>query len=750
MAGSGYGGEKAGIVARGVPTLIAAALFAWLARMAPEVEAGGAVAFGIDWLPSLGISLAFRVDGLSLTFGLLITGIGALVTLYAQSYLLGHPHYRRFALYLTAFMLAMLGLVLSDDVIGLFVFWELTSVTSYLLIGFNHDEEDSRRSALQALLVTGMGGLALLAGLLMLSGVAGTYRISGILEQGEAITAHPLYIPILILVLLGAFTKSAQFPFQFWLPNAMAAPTPVSAYLHSATMVKGGVYLMARMHPGLGGTEVWLWTLTIFGGFTALYASVAALSQTDMKQVLAWTTVMALGTLTMLLGDNTGYAATAFATFLVTHALYKAALFMMAGLVDHGTGTRELPLLGGLARAMPITAAIGLLAGLSMAGIPPFVGFIGKELIYAAAEESSASLYVMAGFALGANALMVAAALIVGVRPFWVGRPETPSKPHEGPFAMWVGPLALALLGLAIGLAPWTLQETLMAPTVASVIGDPGETKELKLWAGVNLPFWLSIATFALGGVLYAVHLTLRRIIPERGGLDLDGRWDGFLGGVAGLAKAQTKLLQSGSLHAYLFISFAVLVAVAGAAVLTLPLGDIVPPVPDMTLKAWAVAFLPVAGAVVTVLTHSRITAIAGLGVVGIGIAMLFIVYGAPDVAITQLLVETLVVVLVALAALRLPSLPRDRWGTRRVADGFLAAAVGIATTAAVWAVLTVPLDQSLTTYYELTSWPEAFGRNIVNVILVDFRALDTFGEIAVVLAAALGAYALLRQKKGS
>ena len=739
--------DRAGPVARAFPTLLAAALFAALLGTAGDVAAGRAVALSWEWVPALGIELAFRIDGLSLTFGLLITGIGALVTLYSQSYLDGDPQYRRFALYLTSFMLAMLGLVLADDVISLFVFWELTSVTSYLLIGYKHGDPASRRAALQALLVTGMGGLALLAGLLLLGQVAGTYSISGMIAA-DGVRESALYLPILILVLLGAFTKSAQFPFQFWLPNAMAAPTPVSAYLHSATMVKGGVYLMARMHPALSGTDAWLWSLTAFGGFTALYASVMAVRQTDMKQVLAWTTVMALGTLTLLLGDGTGYAATAFAVFLVTHALYKAALFLVAGLVDHGTGTRELPILGGLGRAMPVTALAAALAGLSMAGIPPFVGFIAKELIYAGAEESTASTAVVVVFTLGANALMVAVALMVAWRPFWRGSAEgLPHAPHEGPFAMWLGPMTLAALGLAIGLAPWLVQESLIAPIVGSVLGDAAETKQMKLWAGVNLPLYLSLATFALGAVLYAVHERIRSALPPGAGIDLDRGWDGFLGGVSRLAGWQTRLLQSGSLHAYLFISFSVLVAVAGLALWTAPVGAILPEIPDMTLKAWAVAFLPVMGAGVTILTRSRITAIAGLGVVGIGIALLFIVYGAPDVAITQLLVETLVVVLVALAALRLPSLPRDRVGPRRVADGILAAAVGLLTTVAVLAVLTVPLDLRLTEFFEAASWPEAFGRNIVNVILVDFRALDTFGEIAVVLAAALGAYALLRQK---
>jgi multicomponent Na+:H+ antiporter subunit A len=363
---------------------VPAAIFAWFLQFLAPVAAGQQVLLGIDWVPSMDIRLSILIDGLSLTFGLLISGIGALVTLYSTKYLGNHPEYPRFVLFLLLFMVGMLGLVLADNLIALFVFWEITTISSYLLIGFDSDSAKSRRSALQALLLTGTGGLALLAGMILLGNVAGSFELSVILTMGDEIRADPLYMPILILFLAGAFTKSAQFPFHFWLPNAMAAPTPVSAYLHSATMVKAGVYLMARMNPSLGGTEPWFWALVIAGGFTTVFASLLAVRQTDIKQVLAYTTLMALGALTLFIGAGSSDAIKAAMLFLVVHSLYKAALFLMIGLVDHETGTREVDQLRGLATKMPVTFVAGALAAISMAGIPPFVGFIGKEFLYKA------------------------------------------------------------------------------------------------------------------------------------------------------------------------------------------------------------------------------------------------------------------------------------------------------------------------------------------------------------------------------
>ena len=732
-----------------LPALLAAGLFAVFCTFLPAVAAGEALRYGVDWVPSLGVRLGVLIDGLSLTFALLISGIGALVMLFAAKYLEGHPQYARFASYLTAFMLAMLGLVLADNLIALFVFWELTTITSYLLIGFGHANADARRSALQALLVTGMGGLALLAGIILMGTAVGSFDLGVVLASGEALRAHPLYLPILILFLAGAFTKSAQFPLHFWLPNAMAAPTPVSAYLHSATMVKGGVFLLARMHPALAGTEVWLWSLTLFGGVTAVFASIMALRQYDLKQSLAYTTLMALGTLTMLLADgSSGYAITGFMTFLVVHSLYKAALFLVVGTIDHETGTRDGRVLGALARPMPVTAFAATLAALSMAGIPPFIGFIGKELIYKGAQEVAAAELVI-GFALAANALMVAVAGMVALKPFWGRAGTLPRVPHEGPWQMLAGPLVLALLGAFFGMAPMVKQELLVWPGVQAVLGDPDAARELKLWAGVNIALILSGITLALGVALYLAHGPLREALIRVGerAVNLDAGWDRFLDGLKALAAWQTRLLQSGRLTVYMALTFVTLTVALGAALIAR--GGAIPFVwPQLMLTEWAVVTLIIAGTLVTLFTDNRITAIAGLGVVGVGVALVFIIYGAPDVAITQLLVEVLVIVLVSLAVLRLPHLAPEP-GRARWRDAALALGVGVVVTVTMLMVVETPPDRRLTDFFEGASWPEAYGRNIVNVILVDFRALDTFGEIAVVAIAALAAYALLRGPKG-
>ncbi|MEM6728853.1 MAG: hydrogen gas-evolving membrane-bound hydrogenase subunit E, partial [Pseudomonadota bacterium] len=746
MAGAEAGKARSGGIVGLLPVALALALFAFFFSLIPAV-AEAPQRYAWDWVPSLGIALSFYIDGLSLTFALLISGIGALVFLYSNTYLAGYLHFARFVVFLTGFMLAMLGLVLADNLIALFVFWELTTITSYLLIGFGHETTNGRRSALQALFVTGAGALALLAGLILMGLTAGTFEISEILPQ-DALRDSDLYIPILILVLAGAFTKSAQFPFHFWLPNAMAAPTPVSAFLHSATMVKGGVYLMARLYPGFSGTDAWIWTLTIAGGFTAVFASVLALRQTDLKQTLAYTTLMALGTLTLILGQSGGYAMTAFVTFLITHSLYKASLFLMIGCVDYGTGTREAGILGGLAKAMPITALAAVLAALSMAGLPPFIGFIAKELAYAGSLEVPSSVYLVAGASLAANALMFAVAGIVAFKPFF--RPaerETPRPPKEARWPMLFGPLLLAALGLLFGLMPSLLQETLINPTVRGFMGEAADPKTLKLWAGVNVPLVLSLATFVIGFLLYLYHQPLRAALTraDAASPNFDRGWDSFLVGLKSLAAWQTRIIQPGVLRYYIFAVFTVVVAAIGGAMIA---RGVLPSLPDManiTWRNWALVTLLAAGALLTCVTQSRITAMAALGVVGIGVAILFIVFGAPDVAITQLLVETLVVVLVAVALLRLPTLRLPDSDGFRPRDALLSVAVGGVVTGVLLTVLETPLDRRLTDFFEVASWPEAFGRNIVNVILVDFRALDTFGEVAVVVIAALSAYALLR-----
>ena len=573
-----------------------------------------------------------------------------------------------------------------------------------------------------------------------------------ILQQGDAIREHPLYVPIAILFLAGAFTKSAQFPFHFWLPNAMAAPTPVSAYLHSATMVKAGVYLMARMNPTLGDTDLWFWTLILAGGFTTVFASVLAIRQTDIKQVLAYTTLMALGALTLFIGAGTADAIKGMMVFLVAHSLYKAALFLMIGIVDHETGTREVDVLRGLGRKMPLTFLGGAIAGLSMAGIPPMVGFIGKEFLYKAGLGLDQGAIWVTGTIFAASVLMFVAAGIAVLRPFTGTLAKTPQAPHEGPWAMWIGPLILGSLSLGFGLFPGTVEAWLVAPGTWAVYGDYGYEVDLYLFREVNAAFALSLVTFAAGAVLYLVHRPLRdrlgRII-EANPVKFDPGWDRVLDGLKALAGWQTRLLQSGVLQRYILITFLTFAVGIGTTIWAKDVLyfhiDWATEFEGLLFKHWAVLIFITAGAILTAITSSRMTAIAALGVVGIGVALIFIMFSAPDVAITQLLVEVLIVVLVAVAMLKLPELGVGRSGKRRPVHALVAGVTGLLVTLVTLAALRGDIDRRLTDFFEAASWPDAYGRNIVNVILVDFRALDTFGEIAVVVVAALAAYALLR-----
>ncbi len=486
-----------------VPALLAAVSTIWFATFLGPVSRGETFEFVRPWAPELGVDIAFRLDGLSLAFALLITGIGAICLLYASAYFRTDRRLGSLLITLVLFAISMLGLVLADDAITLFVFWEATTITSFLLVGFDHEKAKSRAAAQQALLVTGSGGLALLAGMLVMGAQAGTYRLSEMNALGDMFRASSAYPWIFALVMLGCFTKSAQWPFHFWLPGAMAAPTPVSAYLHSATMVKAGIYLMARLTPALGGTDLWFWVLTPIGAFTMLLSSVWAMRQTDLKMMLAFTTVMALGAMTMLLGSGSPIAATAAMTFLLIHAFYKAALFLTVGMIEKGAGTREYLDVRGLWSAMPLTGSIALLAALSMAGFPPFFGFIGKELIYKASEYSPYLVNAVAIASIAANAMMVACAGLVALRPFFGGAPLSPKdRPADPVWGLWLGPSILAVLGLAFGLAPFAIELGLVAPMTLAVSGV-GPPEHLTLWHGINRPLILSLITFAIGFALY-------------------------------------------------------------------------------------------------------------------------------------------------------------------------------------------------------------------------------------------------------
>lgn len=720
-------------------------IVAGLAWLAPGVLAGAPVAQHWGWIAPLDLTLDLRLDGLGLLFALLIAGIGVLIVCYAGGYLHGHPQRARFLAYLLLFMASMLGVVLADNVLFLFVCWELTSFTSYLLIGFDHEREAARKAALQALLVTGLGGLALLIGLLAIGQAVGSMRLSDILASGDLLRDHPRYPWMLALVLLGAFTKSAQVPFHFWLPNAMQAPTPASAYLHSSTMVKAGVYLLARFQPVLGGTEPWLIAVGGIGALTLLTGAVLALGQTPMKRLLAYTTVAALGGMTLMLGLGAP-AAEAAMIFLLAHALYKAALFMVAGAVDHATGERDVTQLGGLARAMPWTAAAAVVAAFSMAGLPPAFGFVAKESLLAAVSLPVASVIIIGG------ALMLAVAALTGVRPFFAAAPRaTPRQAHEAPWSMRLGPLVLGVLTLALGLIPgWA--DGLIAAAAGAVAGGPVPT-HLALWHGWTPALGLSAITVVLG-LLVLRGAGWGRALAARGA-SLARRWgpeagyQAALGGLTGFARFQTRLLQNGSLSRYLQITVLTLCTLA---VLAFWRGGVTLPAlvfSDVNLPKGALVLLVILAAVAAVFSSSRLGAVAAMGVVGFSVALLFIHFGAPDLAMTQLVIEALTVVLLVSAFYHLPPFESRSPRRRLLRDGAISLIVGGVMTVLTLAATGIQLAPPISDYYAATSVPLGKGRNIVNVILVDYRGLDTLGEITVLAVAALGAFALLKLRLG-
>ncbi|MGC2856894.1 hydrogen gas-evolving membrane-bound hydrogenase subunit E [Novispirillum sp. DQ9] len=740
---------------------VPAALAVWFLSMIPAVESAP-VRAAWDWVPTMGVELAFRVDGLGLLFALLITIIGTFIFLFSASYMKGYPASGRFTFILLAFMLSMLGLVTADNLILIFVFWELTSITSFLLIGTDFKNPEGRRAATQALVVTGGGGLALLAGMLLLGQAAGTYSLTELLE-GEPVTGHALYGALLFCILLGAFTKSAQFPFHFWLPQAMAAPTPVSAYLHSATMVKAGVFLLARLHPALSGTPAWEVTLTVFGGVTAVMASVLALRQTDLKKMLAYTTVMGLGTITLFLAGSGQAAVMAAVTFILVHALYKSALFMVAGTIDHEAHSRDIRKLGGLARALPFTCAGAALAALSMGGLPPFIGFLGKELIYEASLHAGYAPLFVTVMALAANAMMMSVGLMLALDPFWLHKDRKAhlghhGHVHEAPASMWAGPVLLSITGLVLGVLPGVTGHWLIAPLTEAVHGQPMEGY-LALWHGVTPALLLSLATYALGIGLFLARNPLRRMVARvlwAMPASADDCYDAFLRGLHAAGRVFMGAFQHGNLVGYMWVLLLTLAGGLWAALIgtgALAGVSLLPAeAPNLYLYEWGVFAITAAGAVVAAVAKSRLLAIAGLSAVGSGISLIYVFFGAPDLATTQLMVETLVVVMLALILLRLPGFTMAEAGWRRWSkplDAALAVALGVAMVVIILGATAGTLDMTIPTFYAERSLIDAHGRNIVNVILVDFRGFDTMGEITVISLAGLAAYALIKVRGG-
>jgi multicomponent K+:H+ antiporter subunit A len=756
----------------GVATLAGCAL---VGLMAPSILAGEVLRWSVDWLPALGLRLGFRVDGLAWLFVLLIVGIGALVVLYGAYYLGEDDPPARFFLFLMLFMAAMLGVVTADNLILLVVFWELTSLSSFLLIGYwhgrgvNHEGTDlgreARQGARMALTITGAGGLCLLAGVLLIGHIVGSTQLDVVLASGDKIRAHPMYLPALVLVLLGCFTKSAQFPFHFWLPHAMAAPTPVSAYLHSATMVKAGVFLLARLYPALGQSEAWFWIVSLTGLATLVFAAWVALFKHDLKGLLAYSTVSHLGLITLLFGLDSPLAVVAGVFHILNHATFKASLFMAAGIIDHETGTRDMRKLNGLWTSMPITGVLAMVASGAMAGVPLLNGFLSKEMFFAEAvakEGHGVMEWLLPLGATLAGVFSVAYSLRFIHDTFFNGDPVGLTKtPHEPPRFMRVPVELLVVICLAVGLLPsLTVGGLLAVGAQAALYGGPSgdlPAYKLAIWHGFNLPLAMSAVALAGGVALYFLlqrRVNLHRldrapVVTRTGGRDV------FMSllqaGVAATMRV-TGGLQTGNLQHYLAVLF-VVILLAGALPWwvasapwqwpTTPLTGAAAPGPGFVV-IWA---LTMVATVATLWCHERrLLALLLIGAVGLGVSLAFVWFSAPDLALTQLLVEVATIILMVLALRWLPaeSAAATRGSAlRRTRDGVIAVACGTGVAVLAWSVFALPFD-SISPYFLQTAIPEGGGSNAVNVIIVDYRALDTLGEIAVVGIAGVIIHALL------
>lgn len=740
-------GDRTGKVLAIVPLL----LFSYFLTLLPEVSGCGGLLFSLGWVPVIDLNLNFFVDGLSLLFLLIISLIGTLVVLYAQAYLKGSAKLGRFYLALFIFMGAMLGVVSSDNILALFVFWELTSLSSYLLIGYYHEKEKSRKAALQALLVTGTGGIVMLAGLILLGNAVGTYSISEMIaiNAGSILLESGYYLPVLICLLIGAFTKSAQFPFHFWLPNAMEAPAPVSSYLHSATMVKAGVFLLARLFPILAVDPLWFWIVTPIGALTLITGVWLGLGQSDLKKILAYTTVAVLGTLVLLLGIGTELAVKAAMAYLLAHALYKGALFMASGAVDHESGCREVEKLSGMRKVMPKTALGAGLAALSMCGIPLLLGFLSKEYFYKAILETEVWGLLWIIIAVGGSALMFALAVTAGIRPYWGRYIETPKHAHDGPWNLWLGPVLLGGLGLVFAFIPGWLSSGIIAPATRGVIGNPlMEVAPLVYPTYIDKALLLSILTVILGIGVFLLGKKLRSaqgLYQKLAAVGPESIYFAKLNGMLATASWQTQLFQHGRLRYYVMtIALFAMALIALAAYPARHLFEL-PALTPIGIPEMMVCIVIIGATFLAMMVKSRLAAIAALGVVGLGIALLFLIFSAIDLALTQVLVETLAVILFVLAFFRLPKFTTFSPKSVIVRDALIATVFGIFMGGLALFAYGINFFEPISAYFAEFSYTQAYGRNVVNVILVDFRAIDTLGELVVLAIAAVGVFALLK-----
>lgn len=756
--------------------IVPLSILIYLLQFIPKVASGATYEYTLSWIPSLGIEFTAYVDGLALLFGLLISGVGTLVILYSIFYMSKREALHNFYIYLLMFMGAMLGVVFSDHLLVFYGFWELTSVSSFLLISYWYERKSSRQGALKSMLITVFGGFGMLAGFIMLIMMGDTYSIRELIANMEAIQSHALFIPAMLCVLLGAFTKSAQFPFGIWLPEAMEAPTPVSSYLHSATMVKAGIYLVARMTPIFGGSPVWFWLVSGVGVITLLYGSLKALRQTDLKPLLAYSTISQLGLIMSLLGigslavyfgpgeSGTVFTVAAYAALfhLFNHSTFKGSLFMVVGIIDHETGRRDIRYLGGLMQVMPITFTIALIGGFSMAGLPPFNGFLSKEMFFAAVLDVS-----RAGvFGLGSiGALFPIIAWIASIFTFvycmififkTFGGPYHPErlnrKVHEAPIGMLLAPLMLVLLVVLIFFFPNVLGKYILTPALASVLPMMTPSSyDLKIsaWHGLNYELLMTIGVIVMGGLLYLFKkkwLPAARKYPQK--LSLNHLFNEGLLGAERWSASLTSRYMTGSLRHYLIYIFAFFVLLLMGSLLLLHGIQF-----DFSNNAMINVFdaglviCMIISALTVLLASNRIVAIVALGVMGYMVSMLFVIFRAPDLALTQMVVETVTTVLFLLCFYHLPKLKKT---VERIAfkwtNLIISIAVGLTVTILALSANGHKLFEPITSFFE-NSYELAGAKNIVNAILVDFRGFDTMLEISVLTIAGLGVYVLIRQR---
>jgi len=754
-------------------------LFIFFLQFLPGVKYKEGIVQTVKWIPSLGVDFAVYVDGLSLLFALLITGIGSLVVLYSIYYLSKEKEQlNAFYVYLLMFMGSMLGVVLTDNTIVLYTFWEITSFSSFLLIGYWHYRERSRYGALKSMFITVFGGLSMLGGFILLYIMTGTFSIRETIAQSSSIADNGLFIPALILLLLGAFTKSAQFPFYIWLPDAMEAPTPVSAYLHSATMVKAGIYLVARFTPVFAGSAEWFWIVSLFGIFTLFWGSFHAVKQTDLKAMLAFSTVSQLGMIMSLLG--VGSAALLFDHFefysvailaaifhLINHATFKGSLFMVAGIVDHETGTRDIRKLGGLMSLMPITFTIGLIGAFSMAGLPPFNGFLSKEMFFTGMiRVLNMDVFQTEtwGFLLPVLAWIGSVFTFIYSMMFvfktFAGKLQLenlPKKPHEAPIGMLIPPIVLASLVVIFGFFPNLLAYSLIEPAMKSVMPSllkDGEHFHIHIshWHGFTAEFWMTVGVVILGIFLYLTASKWKRVYdlqPKR--MTLNQLYDHSLKTAGKTSNRLTSFYMTGFIRDYLVYIFAFMIMAVGATMIikqsiSFAADDAAP----VGIYELILSIVMIAGSITAVLARSRLTAIIALSSVGYSLALFFVLFRAPDLALTQLVIETVSTALFLLAFYFLPELQKkDKTRGFRLVNFIISAGVGGIVTLLAISASSERTGKTIAEYFLETSYSLGGGYNVVNVILVDFRGFDTLFEITVLAIAALAVYSMIRLRTG-